>query len=258
MKYIEDLKKDFRFNSGIDDFDPPVRVEGRIVIVEPVNFSNSVEFSKQNHRALQFAIDQCKKNGIAPKNFLEIGVCRTGDDSSTYTILKNLDSDGKYLGIDLEDKSFLNQTDKGIYTLKENSSNFSSVAAYMQKIGLDNLDFIFIDGNHSINQILRDWEYTRFLVPGGVVALHDTTAHLGPALMLRNLDRSKWMVFENLCPNDYGLGFAFKSKAQDLSVSSLCHSENEVLKRHNQLLENELSRVISEYNMLKNFIQNAG
>ena len=37
------------------------------------------------------------------------------------------------------------------------------------------IDFLFIDGDHSWNGIDRDWrDWTSFIVPGGVVALHDS------------------------------------------------------------------------------------
>ncbi len=68
-------------------------------------------------------------------------------------------------------------------------------------------DFVFIDGWHSINQILQDWEYTKLLAPGGVVGIHDTTGHPGPWFLINNLNPSRWQVEPNLCPDDYGLGY---------------------------------------------------
>jgi hypothetical protein len=39
------------------------------------------------------------------------------------------------------------------------------------------LDFIFIDGDHSLEGITRDWElYAPKMAPGGYMLLHDTTA----------------------------------------------------------------------------------
>ena len=44
----------------------------------------------------------------------------------------------------------------------------------------------------------------------GTVGLHDTSHHIGPFLFIRNLDKDKWDVIENACPQDYGIGFATK------------------------------------------------
>jgi predicted O-methyltransferase YrrM len=74
-------------------------------------------------------------------------------------------------------------------------------------LGVTQLDFIHIDAIHSINQVLYDWEYTRLLRKGGVVAFHDVTAHPGPYLFIRALNTNKWTVVENVCPNDYGFGY---------------------------------------------------
>ncbi|HBW87059.1 MAG TPA: hypothetical protein DEF82_10075, partial [Crocinitomicaceae bacterium] len=157
----------------------------------------------------QKAIDACK---IKPRTFLEIGVCRNGQTSSTHTIIKNIPEGGTYLGVDLDDKSFLNNASKGIHTIKTSSSNYEEVVSKLKSLGVETLDFIFIDGWHSINQVLKDWEYTNLLSDGGVVALHDTTAHPGPFYFMKFLDRNKWEVYPNLCSGDHGLGYCFLKK----------------------------------------------
>ena len=83
-------------------------------------------------------------------------------------------------------------------------------------------DIIFIDGLHSIHQVLKDWEYTNLLSDTGIVGLHDTSHHIGPFLFIRNLDKNKWDVIENACPQDYGIGFATKKKIKNKIVLKLC------------------------------------
>lgn len=214
MKWKEDLLQDPRYGNYLDEYDgiiPELLVgllppPGPIVWQPPANHK---EFTEANHVALQKAIDCCKTK---PKTFLEIGVCRNGETSSTHTIIKNVSEGGIYLGVDLDDKSFLNNSDKGIYTIKTSSSNYDLVVSRLRELGVEKLDFIFIDGYHSINQVLDDWEYTKLLSNGGVVAFHDTTAHPGPHFFMKYLNRNKWEVYSNVCPNDHGFGYCFRRR----------------------------------------------
>lgn len=199
-KWQEDLIKDIRTNSNIDDFDSGV-------FFKMPDKPPHEEFTRSNHDALQEAINSCI---IKPKYFLEIGVHRNGQNSSTHTILKNLPEDGKYLGVDIEDKTFLDNPQRGIYTIQTSSSNYNIVIDKLNSIGVQQLDFIFIDGWHSINQVLDDWEYVNLLSDYGAVAFHDTTLHPGPFSFIYNLNTDKWKVFPNLCPLDHGFGYCRK------------------------------------------------
>jgi hypothetical protein len=200
-KWKEDLINDPRMHSFLDDEDAPFGDDAKNAIWQ------QVEFSQANHEALIAAINSCKN---APRTFVEIGVCRNEDRSSTHTIHKFLPKDGIYLGIDINDKSFLDDPTRGIHTIKTSSSNFEEIVDKLKSLGVDTIDFLFIDGWHSINQVLVDWEYSRLLSPGGVIAFHDTTWHPGPNKFINNLDTNKWVVFPNLCPQDYGLGFCYQ------------------------------------------------
>ena len=131
----------------------------------------------------------------------------------TETILNNKADDVLYLGIDLKDKSYLNNPAKNIYTLQTKSENTDEIISYLNSLGKTQIDFLFIDGFHSVNQVYLDWELTCILSPNGVVGFHDTAYHPGPHLFVKNMDRSKWKVSENCCnhtPDDYGIGFAWK------------------------------------------------
>lgn len=203
MQWETDLVRDIRLNSHLDNEDCPIPQLGLR------SSGSAVEFTQENHKALQKAIDSCK---TPPRTFLEIGVCRNGDGSSTHTIIKNIPKDGVYLGVDIKDKTYLNNPEKGINTIKTNSSNYDEVVSKLKSLGVDTIDFIFIDGWHSINQVLLDWEYTKILSNGGVVAFHDTNNHPGPYFFIRNLDHEKWIVFENECPNDHGFGYCYRKQ----------------------------------------------
>lgn len=201
MKWEEDLIRDIKTYTSNDDLDAGWPEELRDKLI-----NGDVEFTEANHNALQEALNRCKRK----KYFLEIGVHRNGENSSTHTIIKNMDSDGIYLGVDINDKTFLNNPSMGIHTIQANSSDYEQIVSKLDSLGVKELDFIFIDGDHSINQVLRDWEYTKILSEHGVVAFHDTTHHAGPNFFIYALNTDKWEVFPNLCPLDYGLGYCIR------------------------------------------------
>lgn len=198
MKWKNDLIKDIRYLDYRDDIDDPREIGYK--------YSKDIdlEFSICNQTILRFIINKFK-----PKLFLEIGVHRNGLNSSTSIIHEMMNDNCIYLGIDLEDKSYLNKSN--IHTLKCNSSEYNTVLSYMSKINMKEIDLLFIDGWHSINQILKDWEYTNLLSKNGIIVFHDTTAHPGPKAFIDNLDREKYIV-EIHCLEDYGISYCYAKK----------------------------------------------
>jgi predicted O-methyltransferase YrrM len=205
MKWEQDLVRDIRTGTDFDNDDG--NQSGRVVRDYPLPESGvPEEFSACNKTALMEHFLKIKDQA---KSILEIGVCRNGESSSTYCFLNNKNDETAYVGIDLVDKSFLNNEDKRIYTICGNSSNIDQNIETMKSWGIVELDFILIDGFHSINQILIDWEYTKILSPGGIVAFHDTNEHPGPHMFIRNLNTDIWQI-ELHCLNDWGIGFAWR------------------------------------------------
>ena len=150
------------------------------------------------------------------KCILEIGVDCNGiptEMTATTTFLRHKRDDTFYFGIDLNDKSYLDNPEKNIYTIRQDSSNIDAVMDFIRSKGIAQIDFLFIDGWHSINQVMREWEYTNWLSSQGIVGFHDTSIHPGPNLFVKHLDKTKWDVLENVCSdykNDWGIGFARK------------------------------------------------
>ena len=203
MKWEQDLIKDIRTHSSYDDEDG--NQAGRVVRDHKSEYPH-LEFSVCNRTALFEKFLSVKDQVTA---ILEIGVCRNGNDSSTYTFLNNKNDNTAYVGIDLNDKSFLNNQEKRIYTICGNSSDVDQNIETMKSRGITELDFIFIDGWHSINQVLTDWEYTKILSPSGVVAFHDVNEHPGPYNFIKNLNTDMWHI-ETHCPSDWGIGFVWR------------------------------------------------
>ena len=111
------------------------------------------------------------------------------------------------MGIDKESKTFLDDAGKRIHTIQADSGDIDQNIEKMKELGIEELDFIFIDGWHSVNQVHKDWEYTKILSKNGIVGFHDTNEHPGPNLFMKALNTDLWDV-EMLCKSDWGVGFA--------------------------------------------------
>ena len=167
----------------------------------------SVEVSDLNLALMDNLSKRYNTNGI-----VEIGVSRNGPKSFTNTILNNKPDDTIYLGIDINDKSNLNDNDKNIYTIQTNSFNQSVVREYMDKINLKQISLLFIDGDHSVNAVINDWKYSDLLSDNGIVIFHDSNYHPGPSLFLNCIDPKLFRVekyFSEII-DDYGMAVAFK------------------------------------------------
>ena len=210
MKWQNDLIKDIRTFTSFDDADGgtdphPLGYGHSVDQYGNIKYPKEVTDCNRYHLLEQFnkVRDNCKA-------ILEIGIGRNADESFAYVFFRNKKQDTVYIGLDIDDRSFLRSDENNIHTIQNNSSYYYENVNIFKAIGVEKFDFIFIDGWHSVNQVLRDWEYTRLLNPGGIVGFHDTTCHFGPNRFVKALDRNKWDVEENLCPEDWGIGFAIK------------------------------------------------
>jgi predicted O-methyltransferase YrrM len=197
LKWQEDLINDLSAYDGESEFEP---------WAHPIGYDGRVEFSDCNRASL---LEHFLKVRDHCTSILEIGVCRNGSDSSTHVFLENKLNTTHYFGVDIEDKTFLDNADQNIHTIKTSSSNIEEIWTAMQDKGVTKIDFLFIDGWHTINQVKRDWEFTKFLSVNGIVGFHDTSCHPGPKRFLEALDTEKWNVIPNTCPADWGIGFVW-------------------------------------------------
>lgn len=166
------------------------------------------EFSLSNRTILE---DVIKK--IKPKAILEIGVQRKNalSDSSTGVFLKNKTEDCVYIGVDIENKSHLDDENKKIFTIQLDSGLHEKIIRKIRSLGVNTLDLIFIDGFHSINQVVKEWKYTELLSKNGAVVLHDTNMHPGPKHVFDAVDetlysKTKYCTSEN----DHGIAVIYK------------------------------------------------
>lgn len=148
-------------------------------------------------------------NKITVKNVIEIGVARNKERSFSHILIER--KTGIYCGVDIEDKSFLNDELNRVYTLQSDSHNQSKVRNYFKQIGLKSVNVLLIDGLHSVNTVINDWLYTDLLDSDGIVILHDTNYHPGPSLLLDAIDKSEYRI-EKYCDfyGDNGIAAAYK------------------------------------------------
>jgi predicted O-methyltransferase YrrM len=205
MKWQEDLTHDIKTNTGFDDSDGN---DGRIQTPEGWAWP-PMEVMDDNRAALKERFLRVRDNCQA---ILEIGVSRetNGEQTTTGILLTNKHPDTIYIGIDIDDKSYLDDASKNIYTIRASSMDLESNLAKIAQFGVKEFGFIFIDGWHSINAVLTEWEYTQLLAPHGIVGFHDTSQHPGPYYFVKALNTDKWNVEENVCPTNHGIGFAWR------------------------------------------------
>lgn len=169
-----------------------------------------IEFSPSNQEYL-------KEKFLSIKNrckcIVEIGVHRNVyNNTSTSILLDNKHKETVYIGIDVEDKSFLNDKDNNIYTIKTDSRNRNEVYNLMKEVGVEEIDFLFIDGWHSINMVVNDWQYTEKLSNFGIVGFHDTNFHPGPYHVFEAVDENLFHKekFLDGLTTDWGISFVTK------------------------------------------------
>jgi cephalosporin hydroxylase len=166
-----------------------------------------VEVSERNLNLMDDLSKKYNTHGI-----VEIGVSRNGESSFTHTILKNKPDDTIYLGIDMNDKSNLNNSDKNIYTIQANSFDQSVIREYINKINLKQISLLLIDGDHSVNAVINDWKYSDLLSEDGIVVFHDSNYHPGPNIFLNCIDTKLFCVkkYFNDIVEDYGMAVAYR------------------------------------------------
>lgn len=143
-------------------------------------------------------------------NILEIGVDHTNTVSSTSIILRNKNINSTYLGVDIHNKAYLDNKENNVHTLLANSANTELIYSKLSELNIKqkSIHFIYIDGWHSVNQVLAEWDYiSDYLAPDGVAVFHDTNYHPGSRLIFDCIDENIFTTkkyFENEA--NWGLG----------------------------------------------------
>lgn len=201
------LNKDIRTFQPWDDQDTPLQVN--------FDWGNMIEFSNCNKFVLTKMFNQVKNQ---TKVIVEIGVARISDpryigaihnyeETSTSVLLQNKLPETLYLGIDVEDRSWIKSYGSNIHTLQAKSEDYKTVLNKFKELNISKIDFLFVDGWHSINQVIDELWYLDFMKPGGVIFYHDTNHHPGPSKIIENF-RPEFFEATKHCQveNDWGIG----------------------------------------------------
>lgn len=145
-------------------------------------------------------------------NILEIGVHRnTFDESSTSVFLNNKRKGDVYVGIDIADKSFLDNMETNVHTICTDSTNVDQNVQIIKDLGINEIDILMIDGYHSIDTVYSDWKYTSILSKDGIILMHDTNVHPGPYFLMKSIDYDKYHVKKYFYDiRDWGIGVAIR------------------------------------------------
>lgn len=156
----------------------------------------------------QCNIDTVKKViadlGPSLRGCLEIGVNRDVISMST-VIMDDKPNECFYLGVDIDDKSYLNDPVRNIHTLQSNSHDQHAIRRFLDRHNISQLDLLFIDGWHSVNTTVNDWRYADLVRPGGVVMLHDTNTHPGCVGVFEAVDENIFSKQRLCTTNDFGI-----------------------------------------------------
>ncbi len=165
-------------------------------------------FSDRNEAAVKETMESMEDT---LRVIVEIG-CWGGSSrghSSTDCLIDNRPNGCWYYGVDCRDdgrRAHIDDRSDNRVFLHDDSSRI--VFRWLENSHSDSdIDLIFIDGKHSVRQVLLDLRLAELLRPGGVVLMHDINYHPGPRLVFEAADPD---VFEktSLCPqrDDFGLG----------------------------------------------------
>lgn len=167
-------------------------------------------FSQLNHTALEYAFNKLSQ---PPKLIVEIGVDECGGISSTHTLLRMKPKECMYIGIDIKPKDHINNIENNIFTIRNDSANYEALYKLMEWYGKEQIDFMFVDGWHSVNQVLKEWKYWEKMIPTGVMAFHDTNYHPGPVAVLDAIDTDMFSVeYFGRGEADWGVGVVQRLK----------------------------------------------
>jgi len=163
---------------------------------------SQLEVSDANLDVVRSVVQALGTNLLAA---LEIGVNRNGDRSMSRVIMDERPKGSFYFGVDIEDKSYLDNESENTYTIRTSSADRALILDRMRQLGVGLLDLIMIDGWHSVNMCVNDWQFTERLTDHGVVILHDTNTHPGCVALFEAVDENLWIKQRFCLEDDFGI-----------------------------------------------------
>lgn len=150
------------------------------------------------------------------KAAMEIGIDRNDVRSMNRIVLQYRPKGSFWLGVDIDDKSHLDNPEENVWTLRCNSHDQETVREFLRSKGIEKLDLLTIDGWHSVNTTINDWRYADLLSEHGIVLVHDTNFHPGDIALVEAVDRNLFEVHRCCVGHDSGITVFIRKPAQNL------------------------------------------
>jgi len=168
------------------------------------------EMSDMNLEKIEYFF---KKHVPADGFFVEIGVWRNPnnkDKVSTQVIFDIKNDNCTYLGIDIEERPHILNKKPNVHFLQTDSAEFNKIKEYIDNNIKKKIDFVFIDGLHSVEQVKKELALVNLVKKGGVIGFHDISVHAGPNMWIEAFDSNMFDIYKFRENNDWGIGFIVK------------------------------------------------
>jgi predicted O-methyltransferase YrrM len=133
-----------------------------------------------------------------PKYILEIG---TANGGTLFNFCKIAPDDATIISVDLPEGPFgggypewkipiyqaFKKENQKLYLLRKDSHQKETLDEVLKILNGNQLDFLFIDGDHSYEGVKKDFEmYSPLVRKGGIIAFHDIVEHIPESECLVN------------------------------------------------------------------------
>jgi cephalosporin hydroxylase len=144
---------------------------------------------------------------------VEIGVWRNPNSPSKTSTQLFLDLKTKktqYVGIDIEPRPHVLTYTENAFMLQVDSADTKTIQKVIQDQIRKPIDFLFIDGLHSVEQVKKELALIPLVRKGGVIGFHDISFHAGPNVWMDAFDPEKFDIYKFRADDDWGIGFLVK------------------------------------------------
>ena len=140
---------------------------------------------------------------LNPKRVLEIGTCKGGTlylrthvaqpDATIVSVdLRSGRVSGSYSSLRTPIYRRFARRQQRLHLVRADSHQMDTLEQVKQLFGGSEIDFLFIDGDHSYEGVKRDWEmYSTLVRKGGIIAFHDVASNYGETQVKRCWDEIK-------------------------------------------------------------------
>ena len=144
---------------------------------------------------------------------MEIGVWRVPNSpfkTSTQLFLDLKTKNTQFVGVDIEPRPHVLSYTENVFMLQIDSANTKAIQGILEMQMKKPIDFLFIDGLHSVEQVKKELALIPLVRKGGVIGFHDISFHAGPNLWMDAFDPEKFDIYKFRADDDWGIGFLVK------------------------------------------------